>query len=191
MQLVKIRPSLRSGSESTCGSLMPAVSSHYLIGIEMHLDCVFVCTALLVEIPPPLSRTLSHAVLLGEALFALICGQIIIYMAKKRKKERWHRADHSQLQEGNSCGSLQLIRALFNSWDLSCYSSFIFPDGKKNYSTFCTSTFLSVRISDLATPGLRSMTTFLQPHLHPCSTEHHEAGCDTWPGMKKPESHYQ
>lgn len=86
MQLVKIRPSLRSGSESTCGSLMPAVSSHYLIGIEMHLDCVFVCTALLVEIPPPLSRTLSHAVLLGEALFALICGQIIIYMAKKKKK---------------------------------------------------------------------------------------------------------
>lgn len=34
----------------TCDSLMPAVSSHYLIGIEMHLACVFVCTALLVEI---------------------------------------------------------------------------------------------------------------------------------------------
>lgn len=32
---------------------MPAVSSHYLIGIEMHLDCVFVCAALLVA-PLPL-----------------------------------------------------------------------------------------------------------------------------------------
>ena len=51
MQPVKIRPSLHSGSESMCGSLMPAVSSHYLIGIEMHLAGVFVGTALLVEIP--------------------------------------------------------------------------------------------------------------------------------------------
>lgn len=63
---------------------MPAVSSHYLIGIEMHLDCVFVCTALLVGDPSPSpSRTLTHAVLLGEALFALICGQLIIYVEKK------------------------------------------------------------------------------------------------------------
>lgn len=64
---------------------MPAVSSHYLIGIEMHLDCVFVCTALLVVDPSPsLSRTFTHAVLLREALFALICGQIIIYVKKKK-----------------------------------------------------------------------------------------------------------
>lgn len=33
-------PPLR-GSASTCGSLMPAVSFHYLIGIEMHLARVF------------------------------------------------------------------------------------------------------------------------------------------------------
>lgn len=84
MELVKIHPALCCGFESACGSLMPAVSSHYLIGIEMHLDCVFVCTALLVGDPSPsLSRTLTHAVLLREALFALICGQIIIYVEKK------------------------------------------------------------------------------------------------------------
>ena len=50
---------------------------------------------------------------------------------EKGKKERWHRADHSRPQQGNSCASLQLIRALFNSWDLSCYSSFILTVGKK------------------------------------------------------------
>lgn len=90
---------------------MPAVSSHYLIGIEMHLDCVFVCIALLAVDPSPsLSRTLTHAVVLREALFALICGQIIIYIEKTQ-----HTADHGQQHEGNSYGSLQLIRALFYS----------------------------------------------------------------------------
>lgn len=58
MQLVKLGPPRRHGFDSACSWLMPAVSSHYLIGIEMHLDCVFVCAALLVAGPsPPLSRT--------------------------------------------------------------------------------------------------------------------------------------
>lgn len=72
MQLVKILLSLHSGSESMCGSLMPAVSSHYLIGIEMHLACVFVSTALLVEIPsliPSPSLLDSYSCRLAERCF--------------------------------------------------------------------------------------------------------------------------
>lgn len=72
MQLVKIHLSLHSGSESMCGSLMPAVSSHYLIGIEMHLACVFVSTALLVEIPsliPSPSLLDSYSCRLAERCF--------------------------------------------------------------------------------------------------------------------------
>lgn len=95
---------------------MPAVSSHYLIGIEMHLDCVFVRTALLVGDPSPsLSRTLTRAVLLREALFALTCGQIIIYVEKKKKKSNSTQQITANSTKANSHGSLQLIRALFYS----------------------------------------------------------------------------
>lgn len=135
MQLVKIHPALLSSPESTCGELMPAVSSHYLIGIEMHLACVFVCTALLVESPPPSSsttsptttttilhtRSLIQTALLGGGF--LSSHDVRSNTGLTKQNESWHQAD---LQEGGSCGSLQLIRALFNSWDLSCYSSFIF-----------------------------------------------------------------
>lgn len=53
MQLVKLGPPRRHGFDSARSWLMPAVSSHYLIGIERHLDCVFVCAALLVAGPSP------------------------------------------------------------------------------------------------------------------------------------------
>lgn len=53
MQLVKLGPPHRHGFDSACSWLIPAVSSHYLIGIERHLDCVFVCAALLVAGPSP------------------------------------------------------------------------------------------------------------------------------------------
>lgn len=92
MQPVKIHPALRSGSESTCHSLMPAVRSHYLIGIEMHLACVFCLhctpagdTVATQPLPRPL-LTLIHTVPLGEAFSPLMCGQTV-YMDKKEKRE--------------------------------------------------------------------------------------------------------
>lgn len=135
-QLVKIHPAHSAlAPESTCVSLMPAVSSHYLIGIEMHLACLFL-SALHSRcrypphphLQPPPARTLFHAILLGEAFFPLMCVQTVVYMALKKIREMApsRSADRGK---GNSCGSLQLIWALFNSWDLSCYSSFTFTVG--------------------------------------------------------------
>lgn len=107
---------------------MPAVSSHYLIGIEMHLACVFVCTALLVEFSPPshpnpspsfTTTPTSTPSCCKRLSFPWLCGQTAVYIG------RWHRAHFSQVQEANSFGSLHLIRTLFNSWDLSCYSDLI------------------------------------------------------------------
>lgn len=51
-------------------------------------------------------------------------------------------------------------------------------------------TLLSVRLSDLVAPGLRSIATVLQPLLHPHSSELHEAGWAISTSTKKLDSHY-
>lgn len=124
--------SLLHGSESTCGSLMPAVSYHYLIGIEMHLAFCRHCTPGGWRYPrsltlPSVTEALIHAVQLGEAFSHLMCLLKQSFKGREKRNERWHH--RSRLQKASSCGSPWLIRALFNSWDLSCYSGFIVRDG--------------------------------------------------------------
>lgn len=104
-------PPLR-GSASTCGSLMPAVSSHYLIGIEMHLARVFFFFFCLHcspdgDTPPSLppssclpSLGLICAVLLGEGFLSLpICGQTYHFTWLRKKLEM--APNRSQLTAGS------------------------------------------------------------------------------------------
>lgn len=80
--------------------------------------------------------------------------------------------------------SLQLIRALFNSWDLSCYSSFIFTVSEITAASVLQTLYLSGSVT-LQRHVWDPWRRFPRLHLDPRGIEHHWAGCAISSGVKK------